>query len=773
MTDRLIGQSIPRVDALDKVVGRTPYPGDLSMPAMLHMKVLFARRPHARIKNIDASAALAHPGVVAVLTAEDVPVNEYGLMEPDQPALCGDVVRFVGDKVALIVGETVQAATEGRDLVQVEYEDLPALTDPRRALDDDAPLVHVEKGSNLLASFKIRKGDIEAGFAAADVIVEAEYRTPYQEHAYLQPEAGLAYIDDEGRVVIETAGQWSHDDRHQIAHALQLPEDQVRVVYKYAGGAFGGREDMSVQLILALAAWKLRRPVKIVWSREESIIGHHKRHPYIIRARWGARRDGKLTAIQMDLLGDAGAYASSSRAVQNNATVMATGPYECDNIHIDSRAVYTNNVPCGAFRGFGSVQAEFAAEMQMSKLAEKLHMDPVEFRMRNLFRAGSIQATNAPVPEPVGAVKVLEAAARAAGWTNEGGLWKRGTGKGELGGTLRLGSGQARGNSGEVRGTGEELEERNPKSEICNPKSAIRNGIGIACGYKNIGYSFGFNEKATVTLELHGRSEMEEVVVRAGASDVGQGVHTVLAQFVADQLEVPLGRLRLVTDDTAVAPETGSCSASRLTFMLGNAAIEAARQARERWLETDDDPVIVTYEYHARETTPLDEETGESDPCITFGYAAQAVEVEVDVETGQLHVVRVVSAHDIGRAINPQQVEGQIEGGVAQGQGYATIEDFIVENGEVLTPNLSTYLIPTVLDIPDETSSLILEDPDPEGPLGARGIGEMAMLAIGPAIVAAVHDATGVWFDQLPLTPERIVWGLAAVQGSQGAEERG
>jgi CO/xanthine dehydrogenase Mo-binding subunit len=741
MTNRLIGQSIPRVDALDKVIGRTPYPGDLSMPGMLHAKVLFARRPHARIKKIDASAALAHPGVVAVLTADDVPVNEYGLMEPDQPALCGDVVRFVGDKVALIVGETVRAATEGRDLVKVEYEDLPALTDPRHALDDDAPLVHAEKGSNLLASYRIRKGDVEAGFAQADVIVEAEYVTPYQEHAYLQPEAGLAYIDDEGRVVIETAGQWSHDDRHQIAHALQLPEDQVRVVYKYAGGAFGGREDMSVQLILALAAWKLRRPVKIIWSREESIIGHHKRHPYIIRARWGANRDGKLTAIQMDLLGDAGAYASSSRVVQNNATVMCTGPYECDNIHIDSRAVYTNNVPCGAFRGFGSVQAEFAAEMQMHKLAEKLGMDPVEFRIRNLFRDDSIQATNAPLPQPVGAVKVLEAAAREAGWTDKGGSWQRGT--------------------------------NDYGREIRNPKSEIRNGIGIACGYKNVGYSFGFDEKATVTLELHGKSEMEEVVVRASASDVGQGVHTVLAQFVADQLEVPLDRLRLVTDDTAVAPETGSCSASRLTFMLGNAAIEAARRARERWRETDDDPVIVTYEYHARKTTPLDEETGAGDPCVTYGYTAQAVEVEVDVETGQLHVVRVISAHDIGRAINPQQVQGQIEGGVAQGQGYATIENFIVKDGAIVTPNFTTYLIPTVLDVADETESLILEDPDPEGPLGARGIGEMAMLPIGPAIVAAVHDATGVWFDQLPLTPERIVWGLASGPESRGVEDPG
>ncbi|MFQ5854243.1 MAG: xanthine dehydrogenase family protein molybdopterin-binding subunit, partial [Anaerolineae bacterium] len=318
-----------------------------------------------------------------------------------------------------------------------------------------------------------------------------------------------------------------------------------------------------------------------------------------------------------------------------------------------------------------------------------------------------------------------------------------------------------------------ELQKGNPRSTIRNPQSAIRNGIGIACGYKNVGYSFGFDEKATVTLELHGRAEMEEVVVRAGASDVGQGVHTVLAQFIADQLEVPLDRLRLLTEDTAVASETGSCSASRLTFMLGNAAIGAARRAKEQWLETDDDPVIVTYTYRARETTPLDEEAGECDPNVTYGYAAQAVEVEVDVETGQLHVVRVISAHDVGRAINPQQVQGQIEGGVAQGQGYATTENFIVKNGEIVTPNLTTYLIPTVLDVADETQVLILEDPDPEGPFGARGVGEMAMLPIAPAIAAAVHDATGIWFDQLPLTSERIFLGLLAARGSTGAGEQG
>ena len=721
----LIGQSIPRVDALDKVTGRTRFPGDLSMPGMLHMKVLFARRPHARIRHIDVSEALAVPGVIAVLTAADVPHNEYGLIEPDQPVLCGDVVRWVGDKVALVVAETERAAIAGRDRIRVEYEDLPVLADPRRALDPDAPLVHPDKGTNLLAEGHIRKGDVEAGFAQADVVIEAEYVTPFQEHAYLQPEAGLAYVDEQGRVVIETAGQWSHDDRHQIAHALGLPEEQVRVVYHYAGGAFGGREDISVQLILALAAWKLRRPVKIVWDREESIIGHHKRHPFVIRARWGATRDGRLTAIQMDLLADAGAYHSSSSAVLGNARVMCTGPYECDNVWVDARAVYTNNPPCGAFRGFGAPQVEFAAEIQMNKLATALNMDPVELRMRNLWREGSIQATGAPVPTPVGARRVLQAVAEAAEWPRRS-----------------------------------ELSEATTPSAVGGRPSAVCRGIGVACGFKNIGYSFGFDEKCTVTLEIHGKDEMEEVVVRAGASDVGQGAHTVLAQFVADQLDVPLERLRLVTDDTAVAPETGSCSASRLTFMLGNAALGAIKLAKDRWLNTDDDPVVVTYEYHARRTTPLDPQTGAGDPCITYGYAAQIAEVEVDTETGQVTVLRFFSAHDVGQAINPQQLQGQIEGGAAQGLGWATVENFVVQNGEILTPNLTLYLIPTVYDVPEEMVSIVLEDPDPLGPLGARGVGEMSFLPAAPAVVAAVHDAVGVWFDELPLTPERVLWGL-------------
>ncbi|MBI1743561.1 xanthine dehydrogenase family protein [Candidatus Acetothermia bacterium] len=718
-TTKLVGQSIPRVDAIDKVLGKTQYPGDLSRPDMVFMKVLLARRPHARIKKIDSSATLATPGVMAVFTASDVPCNEYGLIEPDQPVLCGDVVRYIGDKVALVIAQNEHAAIIGRERLVVDYEDLPAITDPRRALDSSALILHAAKKTNLLAQRRIRKGNIESGFTKADVIVESEYVTPHQEHAYLQPEAGLAYLDEQGRVVIETAAQWSHDDRHQIAHALGLPQDQVRVIYTYGGGAFGGKEDVSIQIVLALAAWKLRKPVKLIWDRDESIIGHHKRHPYIIKAKWGATRDGKLTAIQMDLLSDAGAYASSSREVLNNATAMCTGPYECENVWVDSRAVYTNNPTCGAFRGFGAPQVEFAAEMQMNKLAEALDMDSVELRKKNLWRNGSIQATGAPVPEPVGVIKVLEAAARAAAWPVKKSSSKR-------------------------------LETK-------------KRGFGVACGFKNVGYGFGFDEKCTVTLELHGRSEIEKVVVRAGASDAGQGAHTILTQFVADALDVPLEKIQLVTGDTSEADPVGSCSASRLAFMLGQAVRGAAELAKEKWRTQSERPVKATYRFKPRPTTPLDPETGRGDPAISYCYAAQIAEVEVDTATGQVTVLKLISAHDVGKAVNPQQLIGQIEGGAAQGLGWATVEHFVMKDGFVMTPNFTLYLIPTVLDVPEIMNTVVLEDPDPQGPQGARGVGEMGLIPAAPALVAAVHDATGVWFDQLPLTPERVLKGLQSV----------
>jgi len=742
----MVGQSITRVDARAKVTGEAKYPGDFDLPDALQAKILFAGRPHARILSIDSAEAEAVPGVVAVFTARDVPVNEYGLQTADQPVLCGpgsstpgaDVVRFVGDQVALVVAETERAAARARDLIRVEYEDLPAVTDPFEALKPKAPQLHphrqpssihpeLQTEGNVICHHQIRKGNAEAAWAEADVIVEGQYRTPPQEHAYLQPEAGLSYIDDEGRLTVVVSGQWTWEDQQEIAHALDVAPEQVRVIYPAIGGAFGGREDMSVQIVLALAVWRLAqrgvyRPVKIKWSREESILGHCKRHPMWFDCKWGATREGKLVAAEVRAVADGGAYCYTTNKVLGNTTVTCTGPYEIPSVNVDVDGVYTNNPPSGAFRGFGAPQGIFAAEMQMNKLAEALGMDPVELRLKNLLRDESLTAMGTPLPGGVGLVEVTKACARAAGWEQTAQGWQ--------------------------------------KPSVHSAQQATRAGLGLAVGIKNIGFSFGYQENCRAKIELYGGAEIEKAVVYIGSAEVGQGSHTVISQMATEALHLPLERVRLVAGDTGTSPgSAGSVSASRMTFMAGNAVRGAAAEALRRW-KAEERPAVAEHTYLAPKTTQFDPETGYGTPNFAYGYVAQAVEVEVDTETGQLRILRVVCADDVGRAINPQQVEGQIEGGVAQAVGWATCENFIVEGGRIQTPHLSTYLIPTVSDVPERVEAVIVERPDPRGPWGARGMGEMPFIPLAPALVAAVHDATGVWFDELPLTPERVAKGL-------------
>jgi CO/xanthine dehydrogenase Mo-binding subunit len=694
---------------------------------MLHLQVVFAHRPHARITEIDTSAALKAPGVVAVLTARDVPYNAYGLIDADQPALCGDVVRFEGDKVALVAAESKEAALAGAKLVHVEYEDLPVVTDPRAAMAPNAPLVHEEHGSNVLLHMPIRKGDTAHAMAEADVVLSGEFSTSWQEHAFLQPEAGIAYIDKQGHVVIETAGQWMHEDRRQIAAMLRLPEEKVVVRYAAIGGAFGGREDLSIQHMLALAAWKLQRPVAIVWSREESIIGHHKRHPMFIRCRWGAKKDGRIIAVEAEVVADGGAYASTSVEVTKVATLFSTGCYNIPNISVDGYAVYTNNVPSGAFRCFGGPQSQFAVEIMVVRLAHALGIDPVELRRINLYSEGDLEPTQQPLP---GGVTVREVMERCVAEARE--RW---------------------GYNGQTR-------------EGSAPY--LRRGIGIACGIKNVGYSFGFPEQATATAEIYGEAEIERVVIRVGSAEVGQGNHLAMRQIAAETLGVPLEKVTLVADDTSMSPNAGSASASRLTFMAGRAVHDAAKAARAKWSESEKYYAEATVQYRPPATTPLDPETGAGRPNFCYGYTAQAVEVEVNTLTGQVQVLRIISAHDVGRAINPQQVEGQIEGCLAQALGYALLEHLQVRNGRILTPYLSTYLLPTVLDMPVEVTPVILELTDPHGPFGARGMAEMPLSCFAPAVAIAIHDATGAWLTQQPMIPERV---LAAIAQQQAQKE--
>lgn len=723
-----IGQSVRRVDAVGKVTGETAYPGDINMDGQLWMKIRFSDRVHARITKIDTSRAEAYPGVVAVYTAKDVPVNEYGLIMPDQPVLCGpdsakegaDIVRCLADQVAVVVADSEEAAAAAVKLIEIDYEDLPGVFDVFDAMADGAPQLHRHAENNVLVHYRIRHGEIDSAWERADVIVEGEYRTGWQEHAYLQPEAGLGYIDDSGRVTVLVAGQWVHEDREQVAHALGLPEEQVRIIYPAIGGAFGGREDMSVQIVLALAAMKLQRPVKIIWSREESILGHHKRHPTVIRAKWGATRDGKVIAAEAQVYGDAGAYAYTTTKVLGNANLMVSGPYEIPNVKVDTYGIYTNNIPCGAFRGFGGPQGAFAAEGQMNKLAEALGMDPVELRARNVLREGTITPVGTPLPPGVTLDRVLADGARQSDyWQETPQGWQR-----------------------------------LPAQQPANP--ARRRGIGMAMGFKNVGFSFGAPEKNWATVEIHGAAEIERVVVRQAGADVGQGAHTVFLQMAAEAVGVPVGKVQVIGHDTAEAGNSGSTSASRMTFMAGNAIKVAGEMALQKWLD-EERPAIATYEYRPPSTTPYDPETGYANPNFAYGYMAQFVEVEVDLETGHVDVVRVVSAHDVGKALNPQQVEGQVEGGVVQALGYAVLENLVSQNGRILNPYLSTYLIPTIWDIPREVKSVILEYADPRGPWGARGMAEMPFIPLAPAICAAVHDATGVWLDRIPLTPDFVV----------------
>jgi len=734
---KYIGQSVPRVDALAKVKGESVFASDMSRPGQAYMKVLLARRPHAIVKSIDTSQAQALEGVIAVFTSKDVPCNEFGYYTYDQPVLCGpsqkpyaDRVRYVGDRVAAVVAESEEIAKKALGLIAVDYEDLPVVCDVEEAMKPDAAVLHPDVGSNVFSTHILRNGDIEGGFKQADVIIEAVYNTPAQEHAYLQTEAGLGYIDEDGRIALVTTGQWGAKDRKQMAHALGLPEDQVRVIYPMTGGAFGGREDISVQIIVALAVLKLHergidRPVKIIWSREESILAHCKRHPFRIFTRWGATKDGKIVAAEAKMLADGGAYKFTTNIVTSNTVINVLGPYEIPNVKVDAYDVYTNNVPRGAFRGFGGPQGAYVAEQQVNKLAEALGLDPVEMRMRNLVKEGSLQTSGAVFPPGVSIRAVTEQCALNAGWEKT--------------------------NTGWIRKVGVSAVDPNEPYK--------RRGIGIACSHKNVGFSHGYPESCTVGIELYGGKAIERAVIRHGASEVGMGTHTVITQMAADGLGVSMEKVELISTDTAEVQDAGAVSASRMTFFIGNALKEGAEIAIQKW-QDEERPVKIWHTYWPHQTTAPDPITGQCDPNVAYAYTAQAAEVLVDMETGQVEIEKIVCAIDVGKAINPQQVEGQVQGGLIQSLGYAVLENFIEEESRVLTSTLSTYLIPTSVDIPKEMKLVVMETPDPRGPWGARGLGEVMNMVLAPAVADAVHAATGIWFNEFPLVPERVLKGL-------------
>lgn len=729
MAINYVGSSVKRIDAKDKVIGAAKYSGDLVMDNMLHAKVLFTKFPHARIRSINTGEAESFPGVVAVFTAKDVPVNKYGLQISDQPVLCGpgspipgaDVVRFIGDQIAIVVAESEQIAEAAKRLIKVDYEVLPVLTDPEEAIKPGAMALHPEiSESNICVHDKIRKGDTERGFLESDVIIEETYRVPVQEHVYLQPEAGLAYVEND-MLTIKAAGQWTHADQKQIAYSLGLPLEKVRVQYPVIGGAFGGREDISIQIVIGMAAMKLNQPVKIIWSRQESMIGHGKRHAMVLKAKWGATKEGKLKAAETVFIADGGAYMYTTNKVLGNATITQSGPYNIPHFKSDVYGVYTNNIPGAAYRGFGAPQAAFVAENQMSRLAEKLGLDPVEFRLMNTLKKGDTLNVQSEPPGPLTIDPVIKEAAKRSEWQ-----------------------------------VGDDYKTTRYRKIINNSNSIKRYGVGFACGFKNIGFSFGYKENCWARIEIKGDREIEKVIIWVSSAEVGQGNHTILAQTAAQVIGVPIDKIQMITMDTLDMGNAGSASASRLTFMSGNAVKGCAELAKQAWA-SEERPVKVEYTYYGPPTTPFDKETGKCEPNFSYAYVAQVCELTIDTETGEITVENLISANDVGKAINPQQVVGQIEGGCVQAQGYVLMENFIQKDGYTLTDKLSTYLIPTIRDIPKKIDSVVLEFPDERGPFGARGLGELPFLPYAPAVVAAIHDATGVWMNEFPLTPESVL----------------
>ena len=731
--EQSIGKPIDRFDSHDKVTGKALFPGDINFPDQVFMHTLFSPSRHAIIRQIELADAMRLPGVIAVLTAEDVPLNEYGLVTNDQPVLCGpnstkaysDRTRFIGDQIALIIAEDDRIAKKAKRLVRIDYQSLDILTDSHQSLSKNAVIIHPDCGSNVLYAREIEFGSVGSAFSSADFVIESVYQTPVQEHVFLQPEAGIAFIDGEGRNTVITSGQWVHGDRRQIAHALQMPEEKVRVIYAAIGGAFGGKEDISVQISLALAVKRLnemgiRRPIKTIWSRKESIHGHSKRHPFTIYAKWGAKANGKITAASMEIIADVGAYASSTEAVLSVATNLAIGPYYIPNVHIHARAVYTNNIPSGSFRGFGSPQVTFAAEMQINKLAQLMDIDPVEIRMRNLIKEGELTPFGTALPRGISIERVLRACATRAGWKH--------TEKGWQLDKTPMGKGYANG--------------------------SLAKGIGIASGYKSFGIP---PDECWAAVEIYGGEGIEKVIVRNAGADLGQGAHSVFRQFASTALGVSVEMIEVIASDTSKSENSGSSSASRITFMAGNAILAASKEALRKW-NAKERPAVGEFLYKAPKILSDHEGRIKEHPNFGYGYVAQAVEVEINRETGASRVLRVISANDVGKAINPVQVKGQIEGAVLQALGYVKIENFMQDNGEPLTNGLATYLVPTIMDIPGKLESILIEESDPNGPMGARGMGEMPFVPFAPAFTSAVQNAVGIWFDQIPLLPEKFIF---------------
>ena len=758
----IVGRGVHKIGATDIVLGKTKYTADRLPENTLHVATVRAAHPHAIIKRIDSSEATKHG--YTVVTAADVPgVNEIGFFAPDQPVLAFDKVRYLGDGVALVVAGSLEKAQAARDLVSVDYEPLPAVFSPIDAMRPDAPKVH-ERG-NVLETHYVRKGNTEKGFRTAKIVIEREYSTQFQDHGYLEPETALAIPQEDDSMTVVGSMQCPHHVEMALYRVFGGRLKNVSVIQAPTGGGFGGKEDWPNETCsrAALAAWKTNRPCLLVQTREESMIGHTKRHPFLIKSKMGVGKDGRITSVVVKMTSDTGAYASLGPRVLWNAVVAGTGPYEIPNVSVDGTLVYTNNTPAGANRGFGKTQAHFAAECLVDEAAHELGMDPLEFRLKNALRVGSKTATGQVLERSsgVGLVDTIRKTAAASSW------------------------------------------KKRDHEKLTGTK---RRGIGMACLIHgtSIGPLGDDFDCASVTVNRDA-----SIVIRTGIADIGQGTWTGMSQIVAEILGVPLSWTTVENPvNTSTAPDSAGTFASRGQVMGGNAVALAAShlneklvkvaasllKRREREIVMRDGKVFrrgkpstsMTFRELTRrcyrqgvglsETTwfdsarageqlwgekaSWDRKTGQGRPYLSYSFATHVAEVEVDTETGKVDVVRYVACHDAGRVINRMLAEGQVHGGVAYGLGYALMEETLHEKGKVLNPNLLDYYIPTSLDVPDQIVPILVEHPASTGPFGAKGLGEPPAEIVAPAVANAVFNAVGVRIRHLPITSEKVYFAL-------------
>ena len=751
---KIVGKSPPRVDAGEKVTGEALFSADILRPGMLHARVKRSEFPHARILNIDTASARRLKGVAAIATAEDIPGEPAfgGVIHDNQP-LAGDRVRYLGDAVAVVAAESEKIAEKAVRLIKVEYEELPPVFDPRRSLDPAAEKIH--PGGNLICHHKTRKGDVEKGFSESDIVLERQYSTQRVEHAYIEPEAVVAEIGPDGVLTVWGSHQSIYNIRAAVCRVLGLPMSRVRIVQTAVGGSFGGKDDcMSVLSVRAgILSMMTGRPVRLVNRREDSLRETYKRHPYYLSYKVGLKRDGTLLAMEIDIIADGGAYASMSPFVTWRSVVHATGPYRVPHVKTDVRAVYTNNVYTGAFRGFGSPQVCFASESLMDEIARELSMDPLQLRRKNMLRDGDITATGQRLNHRVSLNEVLTAAAGPAAW---------------------------------------EKKRKNYPGE--NTGKAVKKGIGLACSYRGVALGAEGVDATGAIVRIHADGSVD---VCTGLVEMGQGLKTIFCQIAAEELGIDLGRIAYRGNDTSLIVDGGPTVASRSTVMGGSAVRAAAIELRGRLfqavstelgaepseMESRDEKIrlrknpekfvpflravtlaldrgmdLHSFSWHEAPPIWWDEEKGEGDPYFTYVYGCDVAEVEVDTETGRVNVLKVWADHDVGKAINPAAVRGQICGGAVMGVGMGLLEEVETKEGSLRTVNLDNYLIPTALDV-GGIESFIVENPDKFGPYGGKSVGEPTCEVAAPAVANAVAHATGKRIRDLPINLERVVLG--------------